>query len=590
MSTRFLSLLLSLLFLLSGLPGQASTAYRPPDLEKEIFDTKKVKLEKFVRSAAIGGLISVARDFDDESEVDLELRAHALAIAHRLDKDNPRIKTVLDQLKDKGKTIDEPATKSQVTSRLLRGLSGLEKAKDNEDNRKCAAYIIDIALRFDPDGDSADKLLKKQEDLTEAGIKADWDGMLGKTIRHQRNPWEEEEEVFEKKEVTMPGGTAEKFARAQGRINGLVVRQLPGGNLAGSASTVNATALKEAGQKDLLFTFNQDVGPMMGGCLEEVIKFLRVRYADQEDKIPTGFKIELGFQDKYVPKDGPSAATLFTLLLDSLFTGEELDEGFACTGDITADGQVQKIGGAAAKIRGATKRGCKIVGIPTDNAKEVTDVLLLDGIQQFLDIQVFTMKDFDEAYAISRADKDKSSDVKNTLQAFTEVVEVIKAKGDKGEELLKNAEVQKRLQGVLDQMPNHLSAKLLLAHGKGDSPELLSISGALSQIEIASSGVVRKLGRLMMTSDGDEGEEVKIDSSDRDEAKEAVASLEELTKQIDPRIADYHKSVLTICKMLADGPGEDDAKDYSKKIRDALEKMQATYTKMSQNPEILEES
>ena len=318
MSTRILPLLLSLVFFLCGIPAQAATAYRPPDLEKEIFDTKKIKLEKFDRTDAVGGLVAVARDFDDEDKVDFELRAHALAIAHRLDKDNDRVKSVLEQLKDKGKTIDEPATKARIVGRLMRGLRGLGKAKDNEDNNKCAAYIVDIALRLDPDGESVKKLEDQQKTLSEAGFKADWKDMLGKAVRHSRNPWEEEEEVFEKKEVTMPGGTAEKFAQAQSRINGLVVQQLPGGNLAGSASTVNATALKEPGQKDLLFTFNQDVGPMMGGCLEEVIKFLRVRYADKEDKIPTGFKIELGFQDKYVPKDGPSAATLFTLLLDSL--------------------------------------------------------------------------------------------------------------------------------------------------------------------------------------------------------------------------------------------------------------------------------
>jgi hypothetical protein len=198
------------------------------------------------------------------------------------------------------------------------------------------------------------------------------------------------------------------------------------------------------------------------------------------------------------------------------------------------------------------------------------------------------MKDFDEAYAISRATK--SADVQSTLDAFDEVVEVIKAKGDKGEELLKNAEVQKRLEGVLKQMPNHLSAKLLLAQGKGEAPKTLTISGALSQIEIASSGVIRKLGRLMMGSDGEEGEKVDIDSSDRDEAKEAVASLEELTKQIDPRIADYHKSVLKVCKLLADGPGDDDAKDYSKKIREALDNMRSVYTKMMENPEIMEEN
>ncbi len=588
MSTRFFPLVLSLFFFLSGVPARSATAYRPPDLEKEIFDTKKIKLEKFDRTDAVGGLVAVARDFDDEDKVDFELRAHALAIAHRLDKDNDRVKTVLAQLKDKGKTIDEPATKSRIVGRLMRGLRGLGKAKDNEDNSKCAAYIVDIALRLDPDGDSAKKLEDQQKSLSEAGFKADWKDMLGKAIRHSRNPWEEEEEVFEKKEVTMPGGTATKFARAQGRINGLVVRQLPGGNLAGSASTVNATALKEAGQKDLLFTFNQDVGPMMGGCLEEVIKFLRVRYADKEDKIPTGFKIELGFQDKYVPKDGPSAATLFTLVLDSLFTGEELDEGFACTGDITADGQVQKIGGAAAKIRGATKRGCKIVGIPVDNAKEVTDVLLLDGIQQFLDIQVFTMKDFDQAHAIARAEK--SAEVKATLSTFDEVVKVIKEKKEGGLELLKNSEVQKRLQGVLDQMPNHLSAKLLLEHGKGESPKTLSVSGTLSQIEIVSSGVLRKLGRLMYVDEDDEDEEVKIDNDDQKEAKEAVTSLKELSKQIDPRLEAYHKSMIKICDLMADGPDEDeDAKDFSKKIREALESMRATYSKLRENPEIMEE-
>jgi Lon protease (S16) C-terminal proteolytic domain len=588
MPTRFLPVLLSLLFFLCGIPAQAVTAYRPPDLEKEIFNTKKIKLEKFDRTDAVGGLVAVARDFDDEDKVDFELRAHALAIAHRLDKDNDRIKSVLSQLKDKGKTIDEPATKARIVGRLMRGLRGLGKAKDNEDNNKCAAYIVDIALRLDPDGDSVKKLEEQQKTLSEAGFKADWKDMLGKAIRHSRNPWDEEEEVFEKKEVTMPGGTAEKFAQAQSRINGLVVRQLSGGNLAGSASTVNATALKEPGQKDLLFTFNQDVGPMMGGCLEEVIKFLRVRYSDKEDKIPNGFRIELGFQDKYVPKDGPSAATLFTLLLDSLFTGEALDEGFACTGDITADGQVQKIGGAPAKIRGATKRGCKIVGIPVDNAKEVTDVLLLDGIQQFLDIQVFTMKDFDQAHAISRLKK--SSEVEATLKAFDEVVKVIKEKKEGGVELLKNAEVQKRLQGVLDQMPNHLSAKLLLEHGKGESPKTLSISGTLSQIEIASSGVLRKLGRLMYVDEEDEDEEVEIDKDDQKEAKEAVDSLKELSKQIDPRIEAYHKSVIKICDLMADGPDEDeDAKDFSKKIRESLESMQSTYRKMMENPEIMEE-
>jgi hypothetical protein len=54
MSTRFVPLLLSLFFVLTGVPAQASTPYRPPDLEKEIFDAKKIKLGKFDRTDAVG--------------------------------------------------------------------------------------------------------------------------------------------------------------------------------------------------------------------------------------------------------------------------------------------------------------------------------------------------------------------------------------------------------------------------------------------------------------------------------------------------------------------------------------------------------
>jgi hypothetical protein len=588
MFSRLSLRVLCLLVLTGGVVAEAASPYRPPNLDKPIFAAEKVKLDSFDRTDAVSGLISVARDFDAKQKVDYELRAHALAIASRLDKENKRLAAVLEQLKDKGETVDEPAQRARVTSRLLRGLRGLAKAKDNEDNQKCSAYIVDIALRFDPEGDAVKQLEEQRDALAEAGYKADWKDMLGKVVRHARQPWEGEEEVFEKKEVVMPGGSAAKFQRAQGRINGLVVRQLPSGNLAGWASTVNATALKEPGQKDLLFTFNQDVGPMMGGCLEEVVKFLRVRYSDREDRIPDGYRIELGFQDKYVPKDGPSAATLFTLLLDSLISGEELDEGFACTGDITADGQVQKIGGTAAKIRAATKRGCKIVGIPLDNGKEVADVLLLDGIQQLLDIQIFTIKDFDEAHAISRAVKPK--DVQETLSLFDDVVKVMKERRDDAESLLKNPEVQKRLAAVIERMPNHLSAQLLLAQGRGESPRTLTVRGTMSQIEIASSGVMRKLGRLMWIRGNDEDDEVELDDDDRREAKEAVAALKELRERIDPRLENYHQSILTACGLVADGPEEDeDAGDFAGKIRESMEAMQAYYQKLMDDPEIMEE-
>lgn len=573
----------------------AAASYRPPDLEKEIFDVKKVSLDKFDRSGLVSALLGVARDFDDKDKVDFEVRAYALAIAHRLDKDNERVKKVLEQLKNEGFAVGESNTKERVGSRLSSGIRALVRKKDVVANQLCAAYVCDIALRFDPDGGSSSKIKEYQAELTKAGHKADWKDMLGKVIVHRRTPGtgnpfgDEAEERMEKKEVTMPGGSAKTFARNQSHANGLVVRQLEGGNFAGAASTVNATALAEKGVDGLLFTFNQEVGMMMGGSLEEVIKFLRVRYEPTPEKIPSGFRIELGFQDKYVPKDGPSAATLFSLVLDSLFSGEEIDEGFACTGDITADGMVQKIGGTAGKIRGATKRGCKIVGIPEGNGKEVADVLLMDGPMQLLNIQIFTMKDFAQAHAISR--KTKSTEVQAVLDSFAKVAEVVKSKGM---DLLKNAEVQKRLEGIVDKMPNHLSAKLLLEYGKGTHPKVLSIGGSFKEIQGASNGIFRQASMLIYRSRGGDDEEkepeIKITADQKKEAQESIDTLKKLRDNIDPKLKEFTDVVVAACETYAKGPREDEKGGaFVERLKEGMEKVQNVNQKLQKDPDIMEE-
>jgi hypothetical protein len=557
----------------------ASTGYRPPDMKKKIFDTKALKIDKFDRFGLFGALLSVARDFDDEDEVDYEVRSYALAIAGRLDKKSEKIKDCLSQLKEEGKTVSETAEKPRVSRRLYSGLRSLMRKKDNKANQKCAAYVADIALRFDPEGDRAEKITKLRDELKDAGYEADWKGILGGVIRHGGMPGEQQAEAV-KPEISMPGGTAKEFARLQGRINALVVRQLSNGAHAGATSTVNATALEEEDVKGLLFTFNQKVGPMMGGCLEEVVKFLRVRYAKEKNKIPEGYKIELGFQNKYQMKDGPSAATVFTLVLDSLFSGEELDDNFAATGDMTADGVVQKIGGVAAKIRGATKHGCKIVGIPAGNATGVADVLVMDGPEQLLDIQIFTMKDFDEAFAISR--KKKSEDVQATLDAFASVVEKVKAGTDFS--ALKDPAVQVKLQNILKRMPNHLSAKLLLDYGKGDAPTRLSVGGSFQEIDILSSGMLRQAMMMVFRK------KVNINDDLRKEAKDSIKGLNKIAKIIDPRLKEYEDAVIAAAKLFVDG-GKNGGSDevFIRRINTKMEHLQSVRTKLLENPEIMEE-
>lgn len=564
---RYALPLAAALLAVSGIPADA--AYRPPDMDKKIFDSGKIKLDKFSRAGLVGALVSVARDFNEKDHgVEYDTRSYALAIAGRLDKGNSKVADCLDQLKSNGKTLDEEnAEKARTARRLYSGIRGLARKKDNKANQTCAAYCIDIALRFDPDGEKAGKLKEMQDELKKAGFTAKWKGVLKSPILHNTNPFGGGEQEFVKVEREMPGGDAKEFARRQSRIIGLSVRRLASGKHAGAASSVIVTALREEGQDGLLFKFDQKVGTMMAGSLEEVIKFMRVRYS--KDKIPDGYKVDIVLGDKHQLVDGPSGGTAFALVIDSLFSGDEIDPEYACTGTITADGESGVIGGVAGKIRGAINRGCKIVGIPKGNAKGVHDSFLLDGMDSLLKINVFTQKNFNEAHKLSR--KNKSEDVVQAISNYRQVAELVKKEGP---DILKNSKVKEKLQLVLDKAPNHLCAKVLLDYANGESVKTLSVRGSLDEIDTELSAFGR--GGL-----GDGSKET---------AGEGVEHLEKIKDMIDSRFKDYHAAALALCKAIQKGAGEGEEKSaFRKRIRNLFNKAANKRGKIMGDPRIVEE-
>lgn len=548
-----------------------SAAYRPPDMEKKIFNVKEVKLNKLDRAGLVGALVRVARDFNEEDhKVEFDTRSYALAIAGRLDKDSNKVKDCLEQLKSSGETVSDEKASIRLTSSLLySGIRALVRKKDNEDNQKCAAFCVDIALTFDPDGAKADKLKEIQTNLTKAGFKASWKGILKSAIHHNNNnPWSGgRTPAFTEVEREMPGGTAKKFARKQTKIIGLTVRKLQSGKHAGAALPIRLTALDEEGQDGILFKFDQKVGPMMAGSIEEVIKFFRVRY--EKDKRPTGVIVDITLGDKDGLVDGPSAGTAFALAVDSLFSGDEIDPAYACTGTITSDGESGVIGGVAGKIRGAINKDCKIVGIPHGNAKGVYDSYLIDGPAPLLKISVFTQKNFDEAFMLSRVKKSK--EVITALETYRQVADLVQ---ESGMSVLKSAAVQKKLQTILDNAPNHLCAKVLLEVAQGKVTKTLSLRGSLDEIDQEMSA----FGRGGISEEG------------KETAKEAFIHLEKVSKILDKRWETYHTAALTLFKTIKTGENEGEEKeDFTKRVRNLFKKASAARSKILGDPKIVEE-
>jgi hypothetical protein len=564
--------LLSVFFLLTGVI--LADNYRPPNMEKELFSTKKLAINDITKTALFAGLLSVARDFDEkEDEVNFELRSNSLAIAGRLEPKSENFKDVLDDLKQRSRTVKQDAAKSDIYSKIYRGVRTLMRKDENKDNLKCAAYCIDIALRFEPEGKYQDTLEKYQKKTG----KADWKDMLKAPVFN--NPWDRPgNNEFKERRETIPGGEAEKFAATQRTVYGLSVRTLSNGRHAGAAASLSATALREKDIDGVEFHIDQKVGNMTGNSLEEIMKLMRVRHED-DGRIPSGYRVTITFEDKDTLLDGPSAGTAMSIILDSLFTGRELDDKFACTGAITADGKVTRIGGVAGKIRGATNKGCNLVGVPHENIKGVSDILVLDGIKKLMAIQVFSFKTLEEALIV--ASKEKPEDVQSTIDDFNKVAELIEAQG---EESLKNAKVIELLEDVVKKMPNHESAKILLSVAKGEEKKILSLGGSFHQINTNISGVARKI-QMMVWSD-----EADLNSADRNAAKDALNELEGVSGKLDSRLKGFSDSMLKVLKSFSEGR-EDDEKDeeFIERIKKEWETANGERSKLMGDPEIMEE-
>jgi DNA-binding MarR family transcriptional regulator len=158
---------------------------------------------------------------------------------------------------------------------------------------------------------------------------------------------------------------------------------------------------------------------------------------------------------------------------------------------------------------------------------------------------------------------------------------------------LKNPEVQKRLDGIVAKMPNHLSAKLLLEFGKGTNSKMLSIGGSFKEIQGASSGIFRQASNLIYRSrggDDDKAPEIKITDEQQKEAKESIATLKKLEANIDPRLKSFTEVVVSACEAYANGPKKDEkAKEFTERLKEAMEKVQNAQAKLQKDPDIMEE-
>lgn len=296
-------------------------------------------------------------------------------------------------------------------------------------------------------------------------------------------------------------------------IHGLLVASLGNSRYAAQSSKLSLSALPLNGDTPASISFNQPVGSMMTDAAKEVLRFHALRHSGW----PKGTDVQFAFAEKYSSKDGPSAAVACGLLIESMLTGVDLRTDLAVTGDMNADGTVQPVGGVRAKIRGAVNGGMKLVAIPVKNRVDVLDLLIADGPSLLTKTQVFSISTFDEALAVAR--QDGAPKIAEAIALFDQVA-AGKVKGQAATDALKS---------IVENAPNHISAKLLLSYMSRNVPKKLSLRGSLDEIDDSVAAVIEATSSdLSATSNLDSGQVSKV-----------TADLQRLRVKIDDRLRPY---------------------------------------------------
>lgn len=157
-----------------------------------------------------------------------------------------------------------------------------------------------------------------------------------------------------------------------GAVTGLAVLEKEGVGVGGDLILIQVSAFAGKGKVEVTGLH----GPILRDSVQTAYTIVRSKFH------------ELGITEKRLreqvvavhlvriaePKEGPSAGLAFVVGIVSALTGRPVKPGCAMTGEVTLHGQITGIGGLPFKVRAAAKAGRKLVLVPAENAKEISQV------------------------------------------------------------------------------------------------------------------------------------------------------------------------------------------------------------------------
>ncbi len=161
-------------------------------------------------------------------------------------------------------------------------------------------------------------------------------------------------------------------------------------SVGGEILQVDATVMTGAEK----LTLTGQLGNVMKESAQAALSYLRSNAKEfgLEPHFTKGKEIHIHLPEGAIPKDGPSAGITMAMAMYSAFSCKPARNDVAMTGEITLRGKILAIGGLNEKLLAAQRNGMKLVLIPKENEKDLTEIK--DAVKQGLKIiPVATIKE-----------------------------------------------------------------------------------------------------------------------------------------------------------------------------------------------------
>jgi len=478
-------------------------AYDSPDFDREVFDVDALLLEGDARDSLVEALASIASNFPDSAQVDSDLKEKCLAIALRISPLHYNSRKAHEALL-KGQV--PPATSFfdslSAASEAIWGVAERLSSDDPEpEARKLAPYLMEIALLIHPEPPR--ERIRKFATATEREL-LPWNEMVrlqpadnpsSRVVSRFFDKIEERESVKEETEMAEPAkpenpenlpesssGAEIKIAEVSlPFVSSLIVRNSP---VAGGLATLvirDPSAIED----DLFAKVRAEDDPAWAEQLQMVgdftgippagLRTIAITVREDYPDFPLRKVAEIGFkteEELSTPRALAQADVTLagTIMLYSAFSGDPIDQDFIFSGSLgdsaaTKESPISIEGELSAVIASAALLQKPYLVLPSSSYEELLAEIKESGnLESLFSPQLLGVENLEGALHLAM--EDNGVDFATAVDSFLEIEEV--ASKMSLVELARNSKVQERLEKILEQIPNHLSAKVMLAFGRDE--------------------------------------------------------------------------------------------------------------------------